>query len=90
MSKPIQPEDVEQMMLTQAEKALILTVRGLPNGSYIEGLGIVTRTLEDKTIGQPGVVKGVTARCDLQNDESRAAILERGFQGMLPPDDMVR
>ncbi|RYG34221.1 hypothetical protein EON81_16150 [bacterium] len=87
MSKPLTSDELQAMMLSSAERALIETIRRLPNGSYIEGVGVVGRVVDGEHVGQPGVIKGCVARCDLQHEPSQEAILSRGLSGMLPPNE---
>lgn len=74
------------MELTDAERALILTLRSLPGG-YIEGLAVKSVRIGDRLMGQPGVLKNVTERVDLQSAPDRENILTRRGLAMLAPNN---
>lgn len=69
-------KDLSPMPVTPAERALIHIIRNLGTG-YIEGLGVAR--------SQPNVLKGVTERLDLANNETLADVLRAFDESLLIP-----
>jgi hypothetical protein len=61
---------MENMSLTDRERALIMLTRSVRNGT-IDRIGVVD--------GEPAVVISITQRVDLQRPDELAAVLGNGF-----------
>jgi hypothetical protein len=61
---------MENMSLTDRERALIMLKRSVRNGT-IDRIGVVD--------GEPAVVISITQRVDLQRPDELAAVLGNGF-----------